>query len=222
MSSKRKNDQEQDPTSSPSKQTSPDKTASAKRERRTKKPKTTTVPIEQPLVSIAKDLEIALAFERVKQLSTTTPAKSARQQEDVTMEENVASTSTLPTEPTAQPKKKKNKGKGKEKEVPESEISESEEEVDIILQFEVLDMDRETVYGNKTAYELTTEFTNPPPLYFGDHMAPFRGLMGDMKDDSAADKGKAVTKYIGKNFTRKVLVATTGKQTKSIQNKRLN
>lgn len=227
MQSKRKSAPET--PSSPAKDTSPEKTAStsAKKDRKTKKLKTSNVALEQPLISIEKELEKAIA--KLKKSETTTPAKSTRPRKDERMDttedaesaEPVASTSKPAPEPTPRFKKKE-KGKGREEEIPlpesdrESEVDvediETEEDVDIIMEFEVLDMDRDTAYGSGTSFELVTEFKNPPLIYSEDHMAPFRGLMGDMKDSTAAERGKEIVKRIGPNPSKKLLVVTSGKQ----------
>ena len=67
--------------------------------------------------------------------------------------------------------------KGKKKQVPEVEEvvsdSGSEMDVELITGFEILEMDRQTMIGEKRPNNLVTSFEVRPPMYFSDHMAPF-------------------------------------------------
>ena len=110
------------------------------------------------------------------------------------------------------------KGKGKEKppqpeddEDPQlSDDDDSSDSDDMDIQFETLDMNRDARIGERLAYDLVTNLGNHPELYFKDHMAPYRGLMSELKDASAEIKGEEVSKLFRVAATRKLLAATTG------------
>ena len=113
-------------------------------------------------------------------------------------------------EPPRFTKDQKGKGKdeGKSSEESTEESSDDDEEIDIT--FEGLDMDRETTYGTKSAHNLVTEFAKAPQIDFIDHMAPFRGLMSDLKKESQEVRNGEVTKLFKPYTRKKILAATSG------------
>lgn len=75
---------------------------------------------------------------------------------------------------------------------------------------EPLDMDRQTPIGKTRQHKLITIFEDPPELYFKDHMAPFRGLMSEMKDQPSSVRNRVVSDWFKENTSRKILAATSG------------
>ena len=109
--------------------------------------------------------------------------------------------------------------KGKQKMVVEPEIAEDEddddeedtdEEMEIFTGFQLLDMDGQTPIGETRQHKLITIFEDPPELYFKDHMAPFRGLMSEMKDQPSSVRNRVVSDWFKENTSRKILAATSG------------
>ena len=93
----------------------------------------------------------------------------------------------------------------------DEEEAESEDD-DIEITFEALDMDRETTYGTKAEHNLVLEFENAPDIYFGDFMAPYRGLMSEMREETQATKNSVVEKmFKGLSPKKTILAATSGK-----------
>ena len=105
--------------------------------------------------------------------------------------------------------------KGKKKQAPEVEEvvsdSGSEMDVELITGFEILEMDRQTTIGEKRPNDLVTSFEIRPQVYFSDHMAPFRGLMSHMREESQEAKAKAITQLLMENRSKKFLATTSGK-----------
>ena len=123
-----------------------------------------------------------------------------------------------PIRPNAEPPKRDKPpkpDKGKKKQVSEAEEVESdsgsEMDIELITSFEILEMDRQTTIGEKRPNDLVTSFEIRPPMYFSDHMAPFRGLMSHMREESQEAKAKAITQLLMENRNKKLLAATSGK-----------
>jgi hypothetical protein len=186
-----------------------------------------TITIQQPLISIQSELQrLGMTNENSEQPEQ--PEQPDQPEQPIASSSHLSSRPTKPLprnrsdnrsqSPPRIPKSKK--GKETEVETPEAEISVDEEknsdsdsdDVEFEVNFKGLDMDRETTYGSKVSYNIITEFENRPELYFEDHMAPYRGLMSDMKHETQSDKDKAISKlYSGKGGSKRILVAASGK-----------
>jgi hypothetical protein len=195
----------EDPVTSDKDESSTDprpKETMSERKKKKQKQKETALTIEQPTVSIEKDIE------RLKELALTqtTPIRPKSPVTIVSQKEKVASTSRIePASVTLD--------KGKNKMIPQVDNDkgdDSESDIDIEMGFELLEMDRTTTYGEKKPHDLVTSFDFQPNLYFKDHMAPFRGLMSELKDQTAKEKSEAITKLFRENTSKKLLVATSG------------
>ena len=44
-------------------------------------------------------------------------------------------------------------------------------------------------------------------MYFGDHMSPFRSLMGEIKDVLDKEKAEAISALLKENRDKKILIA---------------
>jgi hypothetical protein len=116
--------------------------------------------------------------------------------------------------------RKKSKGKNKEttpKPVEIGEDEDSESDIEVFTGFVGLTMDAEPSYAENKKNQLVTEFASKPPLYFKDHMAPFRGIMGELKNETEKTKNDHISSYFMVNPSKKLLVATSGKQTQIIK-----
>jgi hypothetical protein len=110
-----------------------------------------------------------------------------------------------------------NKGKQRQQEESDEMKSDSDEdsddseiEIDLCGGFEVLETDRRANIGERRPNELIMTFDEQPELYFNDHMAPYRGIMGEIRRESAAFKGETIMKLYNDSPQKKLLVATTG------------
>jgi hypothetical protein len=79
------------------------------------------------------------------------------------------------------------------------------------VEFEGLEMDRETDYGLRRDDKLITTFDDAPDIYFKDHMAPYRGLMSELKDEDASVRNEEVSRLFRSSTKKKLLVAASGK-----------
>ena len=57
---------------------------------------------------------------------------------------------------------------------------------------------------------LIKSFSREPYAYSGDHMSPFRGLMGEMKDASDKEKADAISALLKENRDKKILMVVSG------------
>jgi hypothetical protein len=78
------------------------------------------------------------------------------------------------------------------------------------VEFEGLEMDRETDYGLRKDDKLITTFEDAPYIYFKDHMAPYRGMMSGLKDESTSIKNEEVSRLFRSSTKKKLLVAASG------------
>jgi hypothetical protein len=125
--------------------------------------------------------------------------------------EESASTSTI----IAVPKKKRDKGKTKESEVPETRPESptpcsDDEEID--FNFEILEIDREITIGSAEpgrSSKLVTEFPSPAYICHMDHMAPFRGIVSESRDNLGA-AGMEISGFFRNDTKKKLLAAATG------------
>ena len=82
--------------------------------------------------------------------------------------------------------------------------------------FVVLEMDRASVMKSKgvapeeTATRLILTFAAPPDICFGDHMGPFRGLLQELRDHSAAAKTQTINDLFEPKQTPKIFVVVSG------------
>lgn len=88
----------------------------------------------------------------------------------------------------------------------------SDEDSDI--EFEILEVDRKTTARTAgqqplDSNKLITDFAKEPRVYHGDHMAPFRGIMGSK--ESADAKAKKINEKLKSNRSKKLLIAVTGR-----------
>ena len=83
-------------------------------------------------------------------------------------------------------------------------------DIELVTNFEILEMDRQTTIGEKQPNDLVTSFEVRPSMYFSDHMVPFRGLMSHMREESQEAKSKAITQLLMENRSKKFLAAMSG------------
>ena len=189
-----KNAPSEDPKSKEVEPTSPVKT------KRKKKNDKQYLAIEQPQLNIVEDMirtgDMILDPESNDNPQASTselrrPVKPLPRNRDSEMEVQTTS-----------------KDKGKQKATEDNSETEDEE---LEIKFIGLTMDSETIYGNKISHNLETEIEDQPEIYFKDHMAPYRGLMSDLRDDTQAVKDEEITRLFRRASNKKILVAASGK-----------
>jgi hypothetical protein len=191
------------------------KTKVGKKERKRLERERAKITIELPRISLQKEMEKNRGVGMVEDQGPPplpTPSKTVKLKTSTPK----ASTSTAKSQ--VEPPAISEKQRGKRRAVsPPSEDSTSdldsertESDVEMETEFVILEMDKLTTVGNKISYDLVKDFKDRPPLYFKDHMAPFRGLMSDMKLEKVEVKNRTISELFKRNFQKKILVATSG------------
>lgn len=206
---KKRKDLHRPPTPNPGEEGSRGPTSPKRASKKQRKRDREQIRLSPPIVSIEKELELG----RGQPVPTTTEPATASTSKIATP---MASQIPTPTENMdVEMNNLQLKDKGKQKEVLPSEDESSSSEEDAVI-FKTVAMDRVNVYGPKIEHNLITKFTDPPEINFHDYMAPFRGLLSEMRNESEETKNAALAEYFTKPAKRKILVATSGKKSKRI------
>jgi hypothetical protein len=168
----------------------------SEKRKKTKKQKV-DVPISQPQVNIRNEIqrqkEVDTMMDDTRYPKTPTPSGSSI-------------TKTPETFPPL------DKGKGKAKAVTPEQPADSDDE-DSDMGFEILTISKATMGSAEPgrAYNLVTSFERPIYAYHRDHMAPFRGIIADFRDEPAKASAE-ITNLFKENKALKLLMATSGKK----------
>ena len=123
---------------------------------------------------------------------------------------------------TSKPPTPVKRNKGKERARPEldaadpvpttsNEAEQSDSELSDI-DFIPLEIEGKAAAASHNPHSLVRTFTNPPELYFKDHMAPFRGILKGVKaEPDPAKRVAEISGYVKGRSKSKILVATSGK-----------
>ena len=181
-----------------------------------RKVKKSRLSISQPTLNILNEMD---RINALMNESLPRPLTSASQTMTLTTPSQPARSMPLsapkPSQSVTQPKPtKKDKGKQKalpEPEEPDPDDMDSSPEDESSVEFVILEMDNQKTYGAKS-HELDTTWEKRPNLYFKDHMAPFQGLMSELRDQPPIIKTQAIAELFRENVLKKFLVATSGMQ----------
>ena len=102
-----------------------------------------------------------------------------------------------------------------DKQPPSSEDEDEDEDKDEDIEIEMTGIDhRKMIDARKVARKgWVKKFINPPIICLDDHMAPFRQVLWEMKDETEKEKKDRMTTIL-KGQARKVLMTVTGKSNK--------
>ena len=161
--------------------------------------------------------------QRAKASKSTTENKVASQSVDnVTKDHDEEEDEEEEEMQTSKPPTPVKKSKGKERARPEPDaadpkptISNEPEQSDSELSdidFIPLEIEGKAAAASHNPHSLVRTFTNPPELYFKDHMAPFRGILKGVKaEPNLAKRAAEISGYVKGRSKSKILVATSGK-----------
>ena len=187
-----------------------------------KLPKT---PQKAPTMSLVRTSEKKKKErQRAKASKSTTENEVASQSVDnVTKDHDKEEDEEEEEMQTSKPLTPVKRNKGKERARPEldaadpvpttsNEAKQSDSELSDI-DFIPLEIEGKAAAASHNPHSLVRTFTNPPELYFKDHMAPFQGILKGVKaEPDPAKRAAEISRYVKGRSKSTILVATSGKE----------